>query len=63
AAVDMGLPHPAGDQLVVLGAEIDDQDHGRPLPGMGPWGLKSFIFQGSIMPPGGKRFAKADRIW
>ena len=24
--VDVGFPHPAGDQLGVLGAEVDDQD-------------------------------------
>ncbi len=28
--VDVGLPHPAGDQLGVLGPEVDDQDR---LPG------------------------------
>ena len=27
-AVDVGLPHPAGDELRVLGSEVDDQHRG-----------------------------------
>ena len=38
-AIDLGLAYPAGDQLGILGPEVEDQDsftvdigHGRPLP-------------------------------
>ena len=37
--VDLQLPHPAGDQVAVLGAEVDDSNTLVDLPG-GPWGLR-----------------------
>jgi hypothetical protein len=36
--IDAGFPHSAGDELRVLSAEVEDEDHGRSVPGFAAFG-------------------------
>src|SRR6185312_7459126 len=58
-AEDVQLPHPAGDQLPELGAEVEDQDefrircgsHSGASAGSAQWAMASFSSASPVTPP------------